>query len=188
MRRTLEVLGLSALMSVAWSQTLHTTPHGEGMRGLAPATRPATPTLRWQKTLPLGIGHGSITFSNGGQFLYFKTFGQGQGQVFKVNAADGSTVWATNPAVLGFGNFSYSGVTVDEAAGRVYTSARGSAQPTGESFIAALDITTGATIWLRTASDLGLSDADFGRGNLLLSPDRTDSMCAITPTRPVSSA
>lgn len=173
MRRTLEVLGLSALMSVAWSQTLHTTPHGEGMRGLAPATRPATPTLRWQKTLPLGIGHGSITFSNGGQFLYFKTFGAGQGQVFKVNAADGSTVWATNPAVLGFGNFSYSGVTVDEAAGRVYTSARGSAQPTGQSFIAALDITTGATIWLRTASDLGLSGADFGRGNLLLSPDRT---------------
>jgi len=143
------------------------------MRGLAPATRPATPTLRWQKSLPLGIGHGSITFSHGGQFLYFKTFGQGQGQVFKVNAADGSTVWATNPAVLGFGNFSYSGVTVDEAAGRVYTSARGSAQPTGQSFIAALDITTGATIWLRTASDLGLSGADFGRGNLLLSPDRT---------------
>lgn len=173
MRRTLEVLGLSALMSVAWSQTLHTTPHGEGMRGLAPATRPATPTLRWQKSLPLGIGHGSITFSNGGQFLYFKTFGTAQGQVFKVNAADGSTVWATNPAVLGFGTFSYSGVTVDEAAGRVYTSARGSAQPTEQSFIAALDITTGATIWLRTASDLGLSGADFGRGNLLLSPDRT---------------
>ncbi len=172
MRYTLGVLGLLALMTVSWSQTLHTTPHGEGMRGLSPATRPATPNIRWQKQLPLGIAHGSITFSNNGQFLYFKTFGAGQGQVFKVNAADGSTVWATNPATLGFGNFSYAGVTVDEAAGRVYTSARGSAQPTGQSFIAALDITTGAPIWIKTANDLGLAGADFGRGNVLLSPDR----------------
>lgn len=173
MRSMLTAFGLLAFACLAWSQTLHTTPHGEGMRGLAPATRPATPTLRWQKTLPLGIAHGSITFSHGGQYLYFKTFGAAQGQVFKVSAADGSTVWATNPATLGFGNFSYSGVTVDEAAGRVYTSARASAQPTGQSFIAALDINTGAVVWLRTASDLGLAGADFGRGNLLLSPDRT---------------
>ncbi|GIV06680.1 MAG: hypothetical protein KatS3mg016_2255 [Fimbriimonadales bacterium] len=173
MRHSLGVIGLSALMTIAWSQTLHTTPHGEGMRGLSPATRPATPNIRWQKQLPLGIGHGSITFSHGGQFLYFKTFGAAQGQVFKVNAADGSTVWATDPTQLGFGNFSYTGVTVDEAAGRVYTSARASAQPTGQSFIAALDINTGATIWIKTASDLGLAGADFGRGNVLLSPDRT---------------
>lgn len=173
MRYTLGVLGLSALMTVSWSQTLHTTPHGEGMRGLSPATRPATTNIRWQRQLPLGIAHGSITFSNNGQFLYFTTFGQGQGQVFKLNAADGSTVWATNPATLGFGNFCYAGVTVDEVAGRVYAAARGSAQPTGQSFIAALDINTGATIWLRTATDLGVAGTDFGRGNILLSPDRT---------------
>ncbi len=173
MRYTLGVLGLSALMTVSWSQTLHTTPHGEGMRGLSPATRPATTNIRWQRQLPLGIAHGSISFSNNGQFLYFTTFGQGQGQVFKLNAADGSTVWATNPATLGFGNFCYAGVTVDEVAGRVYAAARGSAQPTGQSFIAALDINTGATIWLRTATDLGVAGTDFGRGNILLSPDRT---------------
>ncbi len=160
-------------MCVSWSQTLHTTPHGEGMRGLSPATRPATPNIRWQKQIPLGIAHGSLTFSHGGQFLYFKTFGVAQGQVFKVNAANGDTIWATDPAQLGFGNFSYAGVTVDEAAGRVYTAARGSAQPTGQSFIAALDIDTGAAIWVKTASDLNLAGADFGRGNVLLSPDRT---------------
>lgn len=160
-------------VALVWGQTLHTTPHGEGLRGLSPATRPATPTIAWQRTLPLGIAHGSITFSHGGQFLYFKTFGASQGQVFKLNAGDGSILWQTNPATLGFGNFSYAGVTVDESAGRLYTTGRSSSSPIGQSFIAALDITTGAPIWTRTASDLGLAGSDFGRGNVLLSPDRT---------------
>lgn len=157
-----------------FTQTLHSSPHGEGMRGLSPATRAATPNILWQKVLPRGIAHGGITFSDNGQFLYFKTWGPNhQGQVHKVRASDGTTVWATDQSVIGFGSFSYTGVTVDELNGRVYTGGRGSSQPAGGGIIAALNISTGAPIWVRTAAELGLAGADFGRGNVLLSTDRS---------------
>ncbi len=174
MRYSAVAVGLVLMSGSMWAQSLHTTPHGEGLRGLAPATRPATSQIRWQKQLPRGIAHGSITFSHGGQYLYFKTWGANhQGQVWKLDAATGATIWVTNQSVIGFGNFSYSGVTIDEAAGRVYTTGRASSQPAGESIIAALDINTGAPIWVKRASELGLAGSDFGRGNVLLSPDRT---------------
>lgn len=159
-------IGLMLVKGAFWAQTLHS--------GLAPATRPATSQIRWQKQLPSGIAHGSITFSHGGQFLYFKTWGPNhQGQVWCVDASTGNTIWASDPNTIGFGNFSYTGVTVDEIGGRVYTSGRASSQPAGESIIAALDINTGAPIWVKRASELGLAGSDFGRGIVLLSPDRT---------------
>lgn len=166
--------GLMLMKGAFWAQTLHTTPHGDGLRGLAPATRGAIPQIRWQKPLPRGIAHGSITFSHAGQSLYFKTWGPNhQGQVWRVDATTGNTIWVSDPNTIGFGNFSYTGVTIDESAGRVYTTGRASSQPAGESIIAALDINTGAPIWVKRASELGLSGSDFGRSNVLLSPDRT---------------
>lgn len=168
------LVSLSVFAAQGFAQSLHSSPHGDGMRGLAPATRSATPNILWQKVLPRGIAHGSITFSNNGQFLYFKTCGTNhQGQVFKVRASDGATVWATDQSVIGFGNFSYAGVTVDEVNGLVYTGGRGSSQPAGQGIIAALNINTGAPVWVRTAADLGIAGADFGRGNVLLSTDNT---------------
>jgi outer membrane protein assembly factor BamB len=167
------VLLTAGLLSFSHAQTLHTSPHGEGLRGLAPAMRVATPKIRWQLTLPAGIAHGSITFSNNGQYLYFKTFGDKQGQVFKVEASTGNIVWQTNPTTIGFGRFSYSGVVVDEQNGRLYTTGTRSSTPYNQSIVAALNIDTGAIIWVKTASDLGLSGRNLGTGNLLLHPDRT---------------
>jgi outer membrane protein assembly factor BamB len=180
MRRMENILGAqvavlltAGLLSFSHAQTLHTSPHGEGLRGLAPAMRVATPKIRWQLTLPAGIAHGSITFSNNGQYLYFKTFGDKQGQVFKVEASTGNIVWQTNPTTIGFGRFSYSGVVVDEQNGRLYTTGTPSSTPYNQSIVAALDINTGAIIWVKTASDLGLSGRNLGTGNLLLHPNRT---------------
>ena len=154
--------------------TLFSQPHGEGLRGLSPATNAATTYIRWQKTLPRGIGHGGITFSNNGEFLYFKTSGgTHQGKVYKVRASDGVTVWETNPSVIGFGNSSYSGVTVDEAAGRLYTSGRADSQPSNGSIVAALNIADGSVIWVRKVADLNTAIGDVGRGIMLLSPDKT---------------
>jgi hypothetical protein len=136
MRRMENILGAqvavlltAGLLSFSHAQTLHTSPHGEGLRGLAPAMRVATPKIRWQLTLPAGIAHGSITFSNNGQYLYFKTFGDKQGQVFKVEASTGNIVWQTDPRTIGFGRFSYSGVVVDEQNGRLYTTGTPSSTP-----------------------------------------------------------
>jgi outer membrane protein assembly factor BamB len=180
MRRMENILGAqvavlltAGLLSFSHAQTLHTSPHGEGLRGLAPAMRVATPKIRWQLTLPAGIAHGSITFSNNGQYLYFKTFGDKQGQVFKVEASTGNIVWQTDPTTIGFGRFSYSGVVVDEQNGRLYTTGTPSSTPYNQSIVAALDINTGAIIWVKTASDLGLSGRNLGTGNLLLHPNRT---------------
>ena len=180
MRRMENILGAqvavlltAGLLSFSHAQTLHTSPHGEGLRGLAPAMRVATPKIRWQLTLPAGIAHGSITFSNNGQYLYFKTFGDKQGQVFKVEASTGNIVWQTDPRTIGFGRFSYSGVVVDEQNGRLYTTGTPSSTPYNQSIVAALNINTGAIIWVKTASDLGLSGRNLGTGNLLLHPDRT---------------
>ena len=180
MRRMENILGAqvavlltAGLLSFSHAQTLHTSPHGEGLRGLSPAMRVATPKIRWQLILPAGIAHGSITFSNNGQYLYFKTFGDKQGQVFKVEAATGNIVWQTNPTTIGFGRFSYSGVVVDEQNGRLYTTGTPSSTPYNQSIVVALNINTGAVIWVKTASDLGLSGRDLGTGNLLLHPDRT---------------
>jgi hypothetical protein len=60
MRRMENILGAqvavlltAGLLSFSHAQTLHTSPHGEGLRGLAPAMRVATPKIRWQLTLPL---------------------------------------------------------------------------------------------------------------------------------------
>jgi outer membrane protein assembly factor BamB len=180
MRRMENILGAqvavlltAGLLSFSHAQTLHTSPHGEGLRGLAPAMRVATPKIRWQLTLPAGIAHGSITFSNNGQYLYFKTFGDKQGQVFKVEASTGNIVWQTDPTTIGFGRFSYSGVVVDEQNGRLYTTGTPSSTPYNQSIVAALNINTGAIIWVKTASDLGLSGRNLGTGNLLLHPNRT---------------
>ena len=180
MRRMENILGAqvavlltAGLLSFSHAQTLHTSPHGEGLRGLAPAMRVATPKIRWQLTLPAGIAHGSITFSNNGQYLYFKTFGDKQGQVFKVEASTGNIVWQTDPTTIGFGRLSYSGVVVDEQNGRLYTTGTRSSTPYNQSIVAALDINTGAIIWVKTASDLGLSGRNLGTGNLLLHPNRT---------------
>lgn len=180
MRRMENILGAqvavlltAGLLSFSHAQTLHTSPHGEGLRGLAPAMRVATPKIRWQLTLPAGIAHGSITFSNNGQYLYFKTFGDKQGQVFKVEAATGNIVWQTNPTTIGFGRFSYSGVVVDEQNGRLYTTGTPSSTPYNQSIVAALNINTGTIIWVKTASDLGLSGRNLGTGNLLLHSNRT---------------
>src|ERR1043166_1200305 len=108
------VVSLAQAVGAA-GQTLPTQPHGEGMRGLSPATVAAPPSIRWQKTLPRGIAYGGITFSNAGDYLYFLTGGaETQGIVYKVGSADGVTVWTTDPAILGFGTFSQSGITVDE--------------------------------------------------------------------------
>lgn len=154
--------------------SLFTQPHGAGLRGLSPATVAATPNIRWQKTLPRGIGHGSITFSNNGQFLYFKTSGAShQGIVYKVRASDGGTVWETTPSVIGFGSLSYSGVTIDEATGRLYTSGRSDSQPAGGSIVVALSINDGSVIWSRKVTDLNANIGDVGESFMLLSPDRT---------------
>ncbi len=126
--------------------TPQTIPHGEGFRGLSPATVAATSALKWQKSLPRGIGYGGITFSGDYQFLYFKTFGAPQGKVFKVRTSDGSTVWETDPAVIGFGGLSESGATIDEAAGRVYTTGSINSLPSGNSIIAALKISDGSPV------------------------------------------
>jgi YD repeat-containing protein len=154
--------------------SLFTQPHGAGLRGLSPATVAATTNIRWQKTLPRGIGHGSITFSNNGEFLYFKTAGGShQGIVYKVRASDGTTVWETNPATIGFGSASNSGITIDETAGRVYTSGRSDSLPAGGSIVTALNINDGSVIWSRKVIDLNANIGDVGDSIMLLSPDRT---------------
>ena len=147
-------------------------PHGDGLRGLSPATTAATATLRWQKPLPQGIGYGGITFSQDGSFLYFKTYGSPQGKVYKVRASDGATVWETNPSVMGFGSFSHAGVTVDEVAGLLYTTGTFSAQPSNGSLIAALKITDGSVVWVKKVSQLDPAIGDVGSSLVFLSPDR----------------
>jgi outer membrane protein assembly factor BamB len=93
--------------------------------------------------------------------------------VFKVEASTGNIVWQTDPTTIGFGRFSYSGVVVDEQNGRLYTTGTPSSTPYNQSIVAALNINTGAIIWVKTASDLGLSGRNLGTGNLLLHPNRT---------------
>lgn len=166
-----------SVQSFTPSAGLFAQPHGDGLRGLSPATATASPSVKWRKTLPRGISYGGITFSRDGRFLYFKTSGigsQNQSQVFKVNASDGSTVWETDPTVIGFGTSSSAtgGVTLDESAGRVYVSGLSDSQPAGGSLVAALDAETGTVLWNRRVSTLDPLIGDVGPSFLLLSPDR----------------
>lgn len=159
------------LLAMAESSGQLSQPHGEGLRGLSPATTAASAKLRWQKPLPRGIGFGGGTFSQDGTALYFKTSGNLANKVYKVRASDGKSIWETDPKVISFGLNSDSGITVDEAAARVYTT--GTSQANIGSIIVCFNSDTGAIVWLRRLHEYSGSFIDAGDSFVLLSPDKT---------------
>jgi len=157
-----------ALSHNSAAQTLWTSPHGPGLRGLSPASVAAQPALKWKLLLPQGIGHGGVTFGDGGKYLYFKTYGLGLGRVYKVAAATGKFVWISP---IDFGRLNMSGVTVDGPAGRLYTAGTRNSVPDKEAFAACLDMATGRVVWQMPVSHPPVT-VGAGDGNVLLSPDR----------------
>ena len=126
-------------------------PHGDGLRGLSPATafQPA-PTIRWQRALAAGVV-GGYTFSSDGSSAYFCTLGTRQlCRFYRVRILDGFSIWETNPAVLGSFIASMC-VSLDEPAGRVYVVGNTSG---GGAVLASLSSVSRAVLWTREVSSI----------------------------------
>ncbi len=159
--------------SEEFADTLFSQPHGNGLRSLSPATNAATNVVKWQINLPRGIGHGGITFSNNGEFLYFKSNGSSQGQVFKIRTSNGQIIWQTNTQNISFSSTSASGITIDENLGRLYTTGGNGTLPFNSSVVACFSITDGSIIWVKRVAELNASIGNIGDSIVLLNQDKT---------------